>query len=65
METSPMSPTTDSAKSRTVALPHVNKNILTGRQVAGKTTGAGLGADGSWNGMFFGPYLVPLSRRVE
>ena len=60
-----MTPTTSSAKTRTAALPNISKGSVPGRPGFSKTTGAALSIDGAWDGIVFGPYLVPLSRRVE
>jgi hypothetical protein len=63
METSTMTPTPGTAKSRTVALP--NKSTLTGAKGAAKNHDVAALVDAMWNGTVFGPYLVPLSRRAE
>jgi hypothetical protein len=54
----------ETAKSRTVALPNVNKG-LTDRQSSAKGLNVAAMVENVWNGVAFGPYLVPLSRRVE
>jgi hypothetical protein len=63
METSTMTPTPGTAKSRTVALPH--KSTLTGSKGAAKSHDVAALVDAMWNGTAFGPYLVTLSRRAE
>ena len=60
-----MTSTTTSAKSRTVALPQINKGTLTGSKAPVKGHDVNALVDAMWNGMVFGPYLVPLSRRAE
>ena len=60
-----MTSNTSSAQSRTVALPQIAKSAMTGGKVPAKTHDVKELVDGMWNGMVFGPYLVPLSRRVE
>ena len=59
-----MTPNTNH-KTRTAALPKINKNLLTGGQGTGKSGATSESHDSAWNGMIFGPYLVPLTRRVE
>jgi len=65
METRTMTSNTSSAKNRTVALPQLNKSVLTGSKAPAKTHDVSALVDAMWNGTVFGPYLVPLSRRVE
>ncbi len=60
-----MTSNTSSAKSRTVALPQINKNAATGSKTPVKGHDVNALVDGMWNGIVFGPYLVPLSRRAE
>jgi hypothetical protein len=55
----------ESAKSRTVALPNVNKGLLQARHIQAKLNGRTSPSEGAWGPMAFGPYLVPLTRRVE
>ena len=54
----------EASKSRTVALPNVNKGLMQVRQIQGKLQGRASN-EGGWGSMVFGPYLVPLTRRVE
>jgi hypothetical protein len=65
METSTMTSNTASAKSRTVALPQFTKNAMPGGKTPAKSSEVNALVDAMWNGMVFGPYLVPLSRRAE
>lgn len=60
-----MTPTTDSAKNRTVALPKLNPGALTGAKGTARNRDVTALVDAMWNGTVFGPYVVPLSRRVE
>lgn len=55
----------NTAKNRTVALPHVSKSAVTGGRVPAKPHDVAEIVDAMWNGTVFGPYLVPLSRRAE
>ena len=64
METT-MTANTSSAKGRTVALPQFSKSALTGAKTPVKSQDVNALVDAMWNGTVFGPYLVPLSRRVE
>ena len=59
-----MTPSTNT-KTRTAALPKIHKNLLNGVQVAAKSGSGSESSDSAWNGIVFGPYLVPLTRRVE
>jgi hypothetical protein len=59
-----MSHHTTSAKSRTVALPNINKG-LPAHPIQAKLNGRISTGDGALSPMVFGPYLVPLSRRAE
>jgi hypothetical protein len=59
-----MTPTTNSAKNRTVALPKITKNMITGQQGNAKDNSTDV-TDAVWSGLVFGPYLVALSRRAE
>jgi hypothetical protein len=45
-------------------LPKITKGSLPARPGFAKTSAA-QSIDGTWNGIIFGPYPVPLSRRVE
>jgi hypothetical protein len=56
---------TPNTKSRTAALPKINKNLLNVGQGAAKTGASSETIESAWTGMVFGPYLVPLGRRVE
>ena len=56
---------TKTAKTRTAALPVINKSFLPAREDSAKTSDMALLVDDIVNGMIFGPYLVSLSRRVE
>jgi hypothetical protein len=56
---------TEFARSRTVALPNVNKGLLQARHLQAKLSGRASALEGAWGQMTFGPYLVPLSRRIE
>ena len=60
-----MTSNTSSARSRTVALPQFTKSALTGCKTPCKGKDVNALVDAMWNGTVFGPYLVPLSRRVE
>ena len=60
-----MTANTDSAKNRTVALPNLNKSALAGSKAIAKNADVTAMVDAMWNGMVFGPYLIPLSRRAE
>jgi hypothetical protein len=60
-----MTSNTTSAKSRTVALPQINKNALAGSKAPAKSHDVNALVDAMWNGTLYGPYLIPLSRRVE
>ncbi len=60
-----MTSNTSSAKNRTVALPQFTKTPLTGSKAPAKSHDVNALVDAMWNGIVFGPYLVPLSRRVE
>ena len=59
-----MTSTTVSAKTRTAALPKINREQPDRRGLA-KTSGATDSIEGAWDGIVFGPYVVRLSRRVE
>ncbi len=65
METSTMTSNTSSAKSRTVALPQFTKGGIASGKAPAKSHDVNALVDAMWNGTVFGPYLVPLSRRVE
>ncbi len=60
-----MTTTTVSAKTRTASLPNMSKCSRPARQGFAKTSGATDSIEGAWDGIVFGPYVVPLSRRVE
>ncbi len=59
-----MTPSTTAPKGRT-HLPTANKSVMTGAKNCAKCHDVNELVDAMWNGMVFGPYLVPLSRRVE
>lgn len=60
-----MSHSPESAKTRTVALPNVNKGLLQPPPAQARPNGRLSVGEGGWGSMVFGPYLVPLTRRVE
>jgi len=60
-----MRSTNNTAKTRTASLPLINKSILPARQDPAEAGDVALLVDDILNGMIFGPYLVPVSRRVE
>jgi hypothetical protein len=55
--------TTENTKTRTAALPNLNKTGTPGRTGNAKTEAQASGH--AWSGIVFGPYLVPLTRRAE
>jgi hypothetical protein len=60
-----MSKTNTNAKTRTASLPVINKSFLPAQQDRSESSDVALLVDDIVNGMIFGPYLVPVSRRVE
>ncbi|MEI9999957.1 MAG: hypothetical protein WDO13_12780 [Verrucomicrobiota bacterium] len=58
-----MNHTNSPAKTRTAALPKLGKSAT--RQDPAKNGAAIDLDDGAWAPIVFGPYLVPLTRRVE
>jgi hypothetical protein len=56
---------TSSQKNRTSTSPLVNKGYLQTRQSPAESSDIALLVDNIVNGMIFGPYLVPVSRRAE
>ena len=60
-----MSPTTDTAKTKTATLPIVNKSFLPARADSAKASPVSRWVDDSMTGMIFGPYLVPLACRAD
>ena len=60
-----MTSNTNSAKSRTVPCRSSSTSAMPGSQAPGQGHDVNALVDAMWNGTVFGPYLVPLSRRVE
>jgi hypothetical protein len=52
-------------KTRTAALPNVSKGLAQARQIQAKINGRTSTLGSTWAPPVFGPYLVPLTRRVE
>ena len=55
----------ENAKNRTVALPNLNKGLMQARHIQAKLNGRSYAGEGAWGPMVYGPYLVPVTRRVE
>jgi len=60
----------ESVKTRTEALPKINKGLIQVRRIQAKLNGRILDAapvgDGQfWSPLTVGPYLTPVSRRIE